>query len=555
MAAALGIGRDRLMLDDRRTARRPRPSSTLSSAGAKGEPIAYITGHRAFWTIDLEVGPGALVPRPDSETLIAAAVEHFAGTAGPKRILDLGTGPGTLLLAALDEWPKATGLGVDASEAALDYAARNADRLGIDRPRRVPDRRLGRGDRRTVRPDPVQPALCRGGRRARRRASPNMSRRSAVRRRRRGSTIIAGWRPRSAGCSRPADWRRSKSASIRPMPSADLLAAQGLAARARPRPRRTAARPADLRLVVENRLEFVRSAITSCVRDGAASRKSMRPRHRPPTTSPHALRNLRVDGTGRVSLRLGAGRPAARGKTYLRRKDLRRSVAGASATGKHSLINNRQGGRRRGRGGQRPQGMSGSRGGNRQDNRQRGNAAQLLEKYKSMARDAQLAGDRVQTEYYLQYADHYFRVLGESRSRFEDQRRAPRRGRATATTTRTPRCSRMRTAALRVASRILRRANPKQTNARSAARRAAVTATSGSSRASGKSVATGALATTNATTRAASASRSTSCRRRSAPRKSVRHRTRLRMTRPRGPSRRTRRPRADDSDTEIAPAA
>jgi hypothetical protein len=62
-------------------------------------------------------------------------------------------------------------------------------------------------------------------------------------------------------------------------------------------------------------------------------------------------------------------------------------------------------------------------GGNRQDNRQRGNAAQLLEKYKSLARDAQLGGDRVQTEYYLQFADHYYRVLGESRSRFEDQRR------------------------------------------------------------------------------------------------------------------------------------
>ena len=67
--------------------------------------------------------------------------------------------------------------------------------------------------------------------------------------------------------------------------------------------------------------------------------------------------------------------------------------------------------------------MPGGGGGNRQDNRQRGNAAQLLEKYKSMARDAQLAGDRVQTEYYLQFADHYFRVLGESRVRFEEQRR------------------------------------------------------------------------------------------------------------------------------------
>jgi hypothetical protein len=91
------------------------------------------------------------------------------------------------------------------------------------------------------------------------------------------------------------------------------------------------------------------------------------------------------------------------------------------------LINNRQGGRRRGRGGQQGGGRNlGGQPGNRQDNRQRGNAAQLLEKYKSMARDAQLAGDRVQTEYYLQYADHYFRVLGESRARFEDQR--PQRG-------------------------------------------------------------------------------------------------------------------------------
>lgn len=87
------------------------------------------------------------------------------------------------------------------------------------------------------------------------------------------------------------------------------------------------------------------------------------------------------------------------------------------------MINNRQGGRRRGRGGQRGQNLGGQPG-NRQDNRQRGNAAQLLEKYKSMARDAQLAGDRVQTEYYLQFADHYFRVLSETRARFEDQRPA-----------------------------------------------------------------------------------------------------------------------------------
>ena len=92
-------------------------------------------------------------------------------------------------------------------------------------------------------------------------------------------------------------------------------------------------------------------------------------------------------------------------------------------------MNNRQNGRRRGRGGQQPgNGQPGAPGrGNRVDNRARGNAAQLLEKYKNLARDAQMAGDRVNTEYYLQFADHYFRVLSENRSRFEDNRPEQRR--------------------------------------------------------------------------------------------------------------------------------
>lgn len=85
------------------------------------------------------------------------------------------------------------------------------------------------------------------------------------------------------------------------------------------------------------------------------------------------------------------------------------------------MLNNRQAGRRRGRGGQRQQ-SGGREQGNRIDNRARGNAPQLLEKYKSLARDAQLAGDRVMTEYYLQFADHYFRVVAETRARFEESR-------------------------------------------------------------------------------------------------------------------------------------
>ncbi len=88
-------------------------------------------------------------------------------------------------------------------------------------------------------------------------------------------------------------------------------------------------------------------------------------------------------------------------------------------------MNNRQNGRRRGRNNnQRPQvqGRGNQDQGNRIDNRARGNATQLLEKYRNMARDAQLSGDRVMTEYYLQFADHYFRVLSDTRQRQEEQR-------------------------------------------------------------------------------------------------------------------------------------
>jgi hypothetical protein len=95
-----------------------------------------------------------------------------------------------------------------------------------------------------------------------------------------------------------------------------------------------------------------------------------------------------------------------------------------------SLINNRQAGRRnRGRNNGRPNGNNRNNGenGNRIDNRARGNAPQLLEKYRNLARDAQLAGDRVNTEYYLQFADHYFRVIADNRARQEEQQARYRR--------------------------------------------------------------------------------------------------------------------------------
>lgn len=131
MAEALHIDRDRLLLDppDRLV---PDRFWAMVERRKAGEPIAYITGRRAFWNIELHVGPGVLVPRPDSEVLIASAIEHFQGGDGPQSILDLGTGPGTLLLAALDIWPDATGVGIDVSRRAMSYAAANARRLGFE---------------------------------------------------------------------------------------------------------------------------------------------------------------------------------------------------------------------------------------------------------------------------------------------------------------------------------------------------------------------------------------------------------------------------------------
>lgn len=132
MAEALGIDRDRLILDPPKRKTVPARFAAMVERRRQGEPVAYITGRRAFWDIELHVGPGVLVPRPDSEVLIVSAIEHFTGREAPKRILDLGTGPGTLLLAALDIWKSASGIGVDQSRRALSYAGANARRLGLE---------------------------------------------------------------------------------------------------------------------------------------------------------------------------------------------------------------------------------------------------------------------------------------------------------------------------------------------------------------------------------------------------------------------------------------
>jgi release factor glutamine methyltransferase len=103
----------------------------LVSRRAAREPLSHLVGRREFWSLPFKVTADTLDPRPDSETIVEAALDCVSDRSAPLRILDLGTGTGCLLLALLSELPTASGVGVDRSVAAARVAAENAAALGL----------------------------------------------------------------------------------------------------------------------------------------------------------------------------------------------------------------------------------------------------------------------------------------------------------------------------------------------------------------------------------------------------------------------------------------
>ena len=136
MAYALGVDRAELIANGGRalTVEQAEAIDALAARRLRREPVARIFGHKEFWSLSLQIGPAVLVPRPETETVVEAALDAVARDArqmAQLRILDIGTGSGALLLALLSELPNAVGTATDISAAALDVARANAERSGL----------------------------------------------------------------------------------------------------------------------------------------------------------------------------------------------------------------------------------------------------------------------------------------------------------------------------------------------------------------------------------------------------------------------------------------
>ena len=127
LLAASGLDRTRLFTDPDKpvSARERRNFERLLARRANGEPVAYLLGRRGFWSLDLMVGPGILIPRPETELLVETVLDRLERDSSP-RVLDLGTGSGAIAIAIAAERPGAEVHAVDRSAEALDTARRNA---------------------------------------------------------------------------------------------------------------------------------------------------------------------------------------------------------------------------------------------------------------------------------------------------------------------------------------------------------------------------------------------------------------------------------------------
>ena len=146
VGTSLGVPRNHLYAFDERPVE-PVAFSRMKRTVARrqeGEPVAYILGERGFWSFDLEVTPAALIPRPDTETLVAAALPLIAPDA---RVLDIGTGCGTVALAIASERPRAAVTATDIEPACVALCRRNAARLGLRVATKVADCYAGIGGR------------------------------------------------------------------------------------------------------------------------------------------------------------------------------------------------------------------------------------------------------------------------------------------------------------------------------------------------------------------------------------------------------------------------
>ncbi len=133
LAAAMATSADRLIGEPEAPV--PVPAARRFAAAidrrAAREPVSRILGVREFWSLDFRIGAATLDPRPDSETLVSAALARLPSRVAALRLLDLGCGSGCLLLALLSELPRASGLGIDLAPRAVAIAAANARRLGL----------------------------------------------------------------------------------------------------------------------------------------------------------------------------------------------------------------------------------------------------------------------------------------------------------------------------------------------------------------------------------------------------------------------------------------